>query len=219
MFKRLDFWGAFVTAAYFALVWFLIGDKVVNIRTLDLNNIGDFLSGVFGPVAFLWLVLGFLQQGKELKLQAEELRHSVQQQTEIAAATREQAESQRIAMDVDRARYEDQFLARLVFRPKHSMTNNGMRTHFFDLQNLGGDAINLTLGMDPPALGQDLVRLGVLARSAITEIPMDYDLRNGDINATLVLNYETVQGRPQTSLFDFILDSKNSLLTVTRKNA
>jgi hypothetical protein len=44
------------------------------------------LSGAFAPLAFLWLVLGFMQQGEELRhsaealrLQSEELRNSVEQ--------------------------------------------------------------------------------------------------------------------------------------------
>ncbi|RXS92959.1 hypothetical protein [Acinetobacter junii] len=48
------------------------------------NEFGDFLAGVFAPLGFLWLVLGYLQQGDELKqntdaliLQANELHQNV----------------------------------------------------------------------------------------------------------------------------------------------
>lgn len=58
------------------------------------NEIGDFLAGLFSPVAFLWLVVGYFQQGKELKqntkaleLQANELKLSVGQQRELVAVT------------------------------------------------------------------------------------------------------------------------------------
>ena len=37
------------------------------------NELGDFLAGTFAPVAFLWLVLGFFQQGAELRLQVREI--------------------------------------------------------------------------------------------------------------------------------------------------
>ncbi|MQQ09884.1 hypothetical protein GFB49_15570 [Epibacterium sp. SM1979] len=63
--------------------------------SLSLNELGDFLAGAFAPLAFYWLVLGFFQQGKELKnnvnalnLQAEELKNSVAAQTEIAESAR-----------------------------------------------------------------------------------------------------------------------------------
>lgn len=40
---------------------------------LKLNEKGDFLAGVFSPLAFLWLVYGYLQQGQELKLNTQAL--------------------------------------------------------------------------------------------------------------------------------------------------
>lgn len=54
------------------------------------NEWGDYLAGMFAPLALLWLVLGYMQQGEELKLntealrlQAEELRNSVEQQRQL----------------------------------------------------------------------------------------------------------------------------------------
>jgi len=61
------------------------------------NEFGDLLAGCFAPLAFFWLVLGFFQQGDELrnsvtalKLQGEELRNSVEQQRQLVEVTREQ---------------------------------------------------------------------------------------------------------------------------------
>jgi hypothetical protein len=61
------------------------------------NEWGDLCAGVAAPIAFLWLVLGFLQQGKELqlsthalRLQAEELKNSVEQQRELVEVTKKQ---------------------------------------------------------------------------------------------------------------------------------
>lgn len=59
-------------------------------KALDLNEKGDFLAGIFSPLAFLWLVFGYLQQGQELKqntealhLQAIELGKNVEAQNEL----------------------------------------------------------------------------------------------------------------------------------------
>ena len=49
------------------IVWMVIiafSDKKFN--KLELNEIGDFMAGVFAPLALLWVVLGYFQQGKEL---------------------------------------------------------------------------------------------------------------------------------------------------------
>lgn len=61
------------------------------------DQFATFLSGVFAPLAFLWLVLGFRQQGDELQnsaralwLQGEELRNSVEQQRQLVEVSRQQ---------------------------------------------------------------------------------------------------------------------------------
>lgn len=99
MAKKLEFWGALGTVGYLLIIVLAVAFKVEDFQELKLNELGDFLAGVFGPVAFLWLVLGFLQQGRELKLstdalrlQADELRASVEQQTMMV-------ESQKATLD------------------------------------------------------------------------------------------------------------------------
>lgn len=212
--KKLEFWGAILTAAYLSLMGWWLSVNWAAFLSLKLNELGDFLAGTFGPVAFLWLVLGFIQQGRQLNLQAEELQNSVAQQTNIARATHAQVEAQIAAMDAERARHEEQFLARLIFRPKHSMTSGNIRTKYFDIQNLGGDAVNLTVGMEPPSLGGDIRRLGVLHRSSSIELPFKYELDSEDVSALIVLSYETINGVPQTVLFDYELKSKEGYLTI-----
>ncbi|MDC4990929.1 hypothetical protein OHW12_15595 [Acinetobacter baumannii] len=60
---------------------------------LTSNELGDFLAGVFAPLAFLFLYLGYKQQGFELQqntqalnLQAAELKNSVEQQRLLVEA-------------------------------------------------------------------------------------------------------------------------------------
>lgn len=57
---------------------------------MDLNNLGDFFAGLFGPLAVLWLIISITIQQKELSkssealaLQAKELANSVEQQKQI----------------------------------------------------------------------------------------------------------------------------------------
>lgn len=82
-----------------------------DIQELKLNEKGDFLAGVFSPLAFLWLVYGYLQQGQELKqntealrLQAVELKNSVAQQAEQVRLTTEQLTliTQKETLEIDR---------------------------------------------------------------------------------------------------------------------
>jgi len=106
MAKKLEFWGVSGTVVYLVLIATTVIFKFDSFIRLELNELGDFLAGVFGPVAFLWLVLGFLQQGRELKLssdalrlQADELRASVEQQTQMVEAQQLSLENHERSLD------------------------------------------------------------------------------------------------------------------------
>lgn len=82
----------FISLVTILYLW-LACNLVINFddfKALELNEKGDFLAGIFSPLAFLWLVYGYLQQGQELKqntealrLQAIELGKNVEAQNEI----------------------------------------------------------------------------------------------------------------------------------------
>lgn len=52
-------------------IWFIIMVTIfINKTSIDnenISNLGEFLGGFLSPVAFLWLILGYVQQGHELK--------------------------------------------------------------------------------------------------------------------------------------------------------
>lgn len=82
--------GAAVTAAWLlfffvvALLHILVA-ALTSAEIMALNEWGDYLAGVFAPVAFFWLVLGYYQQGEELRQNTEALR--LQQREMEASAT------------------------------------------------------------------------------------------------------------------------------------
>lgn len=96
--------GAAVTLIYLLLLGNYVYQNWSAVSTLVPNEMGDFLAGAFGPVALLWLVCGYFQQGAELrqntkalqmqsdslKQQVEELKVSVSHQAEIADAAKRQ---------------------------------------------------------------------------------------------------------------------------------
>ena len=92
--------GIFTTISYAALLYFFTKDKLPELGVMPLNELGDFLSGSFGPLAIFWLILGFLQQGKELnqntqalELQTRELRNTVEHQKELVEIAQRQYET------------------------------------------------------------------------------------------------------------------------------
>ncbi len=79
------------TIVYLVVVFYFAIPDIDHMKTLKPNELGDFFAGFFSPLAFLWLVFGYYQQGEELKqntlalnLQADELRNSVEQQIKQA---------------------------------------------------------------------------------------------------------------------------------------
>lgn len=73
--------GGALTVIYLSVLAWYGTNRWTEIVGMSPNNLGDLLSGSFSPLAFAWLVLGFIQQGIELRqnstallLQAEELR-------------------------------------------------------------------------------------------------------------------------------------------------
>ena len=93
--RRLPVIGLALSVIYVAglVIYLFVQDQ--NPADLALNELGDFLGGVSSPLAFLWLVLGFFQQsreirlsGKALSLQAREMRRSVDEHRRIAGGDR-----------------------------------------------------------------------------------------------------------------------------------
>lgn len=68
--KFKNYWHVIVT-----FMWLIfVGYKGYNsVIPNDLNEFGDFIAGVVAPLAFLWLVKGFYQQGKGLEQNSEAL--------------------------------------------------------------------------------------------------------------------------------------------------
>lgn len=115
---QVGFW---VTGVWLA-VWIIAVLINVDLASgLDFNEWGDLIAGIASPLAFLWLVLGYLQQGHELKqntdalrLQADELKNSVEQQRLLVQTTRDQVDAEREALNEERKRHRDSQKPRLV---------------------------------------------------------------------------------------------------------
>jgi hypothetical protein len=129
------------------VVYLFLRDPSATLKMAP-NEWGDFLAGSFAPLAFLWLVLGYLQQGDELRLstdalrlQAEELRNSVQQQRELVEVSRQQVESAREALVFERRLRED--LSQPKFRVEGSggsFGGDGSSCYHITFTNSGHDS-------------------------------------------------------------------------------
>jgi len=87
--KRSTLLGIVMTLAWCACVAALVYWKRGTLETASLNDIGGFLGGATAPVAFIWLILGYVQQGEELRQNTEAL---CAQERALAVQARETSE-------------------------------------------------------------------------------------------------------------------------------
>ncbi len=145
--------GVAVSACYFIFIASYTAWNKGRFATLSPNELGDFLAGAFAPLAFLWLVLGFVQQGLELRnsakalwLQGEELRNSVEQQRELVTVSREQLkfESEMIKAQKDENVRNSQPMLNLQ-EGGNTTDGPGKRLHTFRLTNHGKPCTGLSI--------------------------------------------------------------------------
>jgi hypothetical protein len=85
--------------------------RLGEIMLLEPNHLGDFLAGVFGPIAIVWLILGFFQQARELRLnsralkeQDKSLKMAGEEHRELLRVMKEQLEATREQVRLERER-------------------------------------------------------------------------------------------------------------------
>jgi len=205
--KGRTFFGVLLSAIYFIWVSMFVLPKLHTITDLSLNEAGDFFAGIFGPLAFLWLVLGYFQQGAELrqnnaalKLQAQELKNSVDQQKELVAVTREQ-----VTMEMENIR-QSQISMAAAAQPffdlagaggSHTGTKHSLR---FSITNLGAPVTDVQVNFQGSLPAKDR-KLRSLDRGGAAELSLEF---NGDwdgIKGQIVISYLTGLGTRGESTF------------------
>ena len=138
------------------IVWLLLGfayiSSVVGWTDFVRQNapsLGSFLEGAFAPLAFLWLVVGFFLQQKQLT----ENTKTIQMQLAEMRRTAEQAEIQSRAIAADELHSRQDTFMRVVEMVKEQLGNLGGFIVTSHLEG-GGDMGELwtTLGQGDPGV-------------------------------------------------------------------
>ena len=144
-----------LTLSWMAIVfymWQYSGMKKPN----ELNAVGDFLAGVFAPLAFFWLVRGFYQQGKgleqnsiALRLQAEELKSSTDALNLQVQEMKASVEQQKIMAEFQRLEIEERHnsvIPVMKVEAAINLSSNWGDSFNFSIQNLSdNDARNIII--------------------------------------------------------------------------
>jgi len=217
--KKLELLGGLVTATYLFIIIAFVATRFTEFTSLKLNELGDFLAGSFGPIAFLWLVLGFLQQGRELRLstdalhlQAQELKHSVAQQSIIADAAVRQIEAARQALDLQMQDAERAVVADFEVAPSLKSGKGGLVLNRVKLVNNKNVAYRVTSEFRGDLPFSDHHNHGTMKEGAQVEVeiffpPGSSDRKGGE----LLVMYEDVNSVARIGVFSVIITSEDWL--------
>lgn len=191
--RTLHTTGFVITGAWILGLILYVAFSRDSIVDLAPNELGDFAAGAFAPLAFLWLVLGFFQQGEELRhsgqalwLQGRELQNSVEQQRELVKATREQLqfESDRLTAQAEELDRNAQPVLDMKSGGSTPTERDGMRSYVFHLLNHGRACTDLKIGhRASPYASQAMLQTGerasfrlrlMIAHDSDVEVPVFY---------------------------------------------
>jgi len=227
--KHLGLIGGIVTAVYLVGLSAVVSDRTSTLMIMPLNEVGDFLSGAFGPVAFLWLILGFLQQGDELRqgtealrLQAQELRNSVEQQSIMAEAAIQQIDAQREALKLQLEETERTFRANFVFGGGPSITSNrGLELYAETSIEIGvarsvAHAVKITI--EPPIGGVGERKFAIVDLKRPVSIPVKFitlQETSGDVSIV----YDGADGKRRNEGFVYTILTAHPWLEIKRADS
>lgn len=208
--KKLTVIGIGLSALWCSFFVALLYLKRTSIPNLTLNEWGDFFAGAVAPVTFFWLVLGYLQQGEELRLstealraQQEELRRQVEETATLAKnAERQAAATEQLALatksEVQRAALKEESESLPLFRPNGG-SGGGSRTEL-NVKNAGATVKRLSvtgpLGVGLEIKPTDLFQhnqAGVLVVQSPSSYPFTFKIHFSDLrNVQREQTYEMV---------------------------
>lgn len=198
------FWfGVTVTVLWLLFTAFIVN----NAKSLptELNEWGDFCAGFFSPLAFLWLVLGYLQQGEELQhstrallLQAEELKNSVEQQSQLVAVSKEQVQHEREALAREAERNREAGLPLLMPQSGTITRSGGMTRYSCSLVNLRGTASAITLNCHPQIVQPSRIYRELLIKDQVVAFEVVFSVQK---KTTVTVTYTDSFGQPGAITF------------------
>ncbi len=228
MSRLLSTLGIVLTCAYVAGLWWLFGGRLSEIQSMAPNNIGDFLAGIFGPLAILWLILGFFQQGVELRqntraldLQAQELHNSVEQQQNLVDVSRKQMEAEIEAIRFERERQATAARPQFVFHGVGGMFSGNKGTYSSIVKNLGNTATDVVFTFDPELEASSITKVFSWSHGEERRFEWRYKTPLAEELVRLTVSYVDAAGVPgsQTFLLSPVASDQHAMVEITPHGA
>ena len=171
-------------------------ERLLNIEA---NILGDFLAGAFGPPAFLWLVLGFFLQRRELqqstealRLQAEELRASVEQQRSLVEVSRQQFQAEKETLLEQRERKKLIASANFAFEISSEyikISEKLVLRKYLIIKNVGSPAVNVEFNFKPDFFGISIRKIYYLDRGSVKKFTIDCTEDGRKVESEVEISY------------------------------
>jgi hypothetical protein len=169
--KRLTVAGFVVSGVWLAAFGVILFHRFEDAQHLKLNEWGDFLAGATAPLALMWVVIGYLLQGKELrqntealKLQQQELARQVEQTAVLAGNSERQAKAaETMAMsaqhEFQRAHFVSTVEAQPILRSKGGQSGPGKLR--LTITNAGATVKSISVSTEEPGVSVQFSRTEV----------------------------------------------------------
>ncbi|WP_336038705.1 hypothetical protein [Acinetobacter calcoaceticus] len=151
-YKEWVFWVIFMYVALIIIHTIYLTMSGGENRPLNSNELGDFLAGVFAPLAFFFLWLGYKQNSKAIGIQYDELKNSIEQQTKMVNLQQQEIEAKYFAakpfLDISNPLYKFDVEGNNTFmidgKPEYQEPEEVLRL-MFQLKNMGEVAKHITV--------------------------------------------------------------------------
>jgi hypothetical protein len=204
--------GLLITVAWLSFTIYMLS---VHKHPSDLDAWGNFFAGFFSPIAFLWLVLGYLQQGEELKqstealrLQADELKNSVEQQSQLVEVSREQAKREHEAIQEERELRRDAARPKFVPQQGGSTVSGGIITYHLSLVNVGNTATRVRVSLDPSLRNTGGYGFPLIGRDQTVAVDITFP---SAATSTASITYIDADGLPGEVRFEVVISAGSQI--------
>ncbi len=221
MSRLLSAVGILCTIGWLGVIAWFFGGRLSEIAQLNPNEVGDFLAGSLGPLGILWLILGFFQQGQELRdntraldLQATELRNSAREQRELLRATRAQVEADHALTTLARERHLQSVQPCFAFLDVATVTRDGGVELRFELRNLGANASDVRVdstGTPAPSQSPRLpVAMAGLPYPCVLAFAPGHPVAGDQVN----VSFRDLTGQPGSIRYALVFDDAGKRIDI-----
>ncbi|WP_286876829.1 MULTISPECIES: hypothetical protein [Pantoea] len=217
---------AFRVGIILSFIYILVLSLAIYLLKLNLmtswNELGDFLAGAFSPLAFLWLILGYMQQQKELqqntealRIQAKELENSVVQYKEMVEVARQQLLSDRESLEYSYSIAEKENMPDIsLIRTGFSMKLGQNFTFAWGLSNDGKEARNVIFKCTPAFGKLENFEMKRLGRGDISLPPVNMNCADLPSEFDVSITYESIYGRTYRKDVKLLKNSDNNYVAL-----